>query len=130
MRRSRSATRSQGGTRVADIKWPEGLPYLMTGWSMTPGDNVLRSQPERGPAKTRRKTTAKTKSYSGSLLLTESELDTFLSFAENTLKDCTLEFTFPDYAADKEGRVRILSYSVQHENHGLYAVSIEMEVLP
>ena len=52
------------------------------------------------------------------------------AFAENTLKDCTLEFTFPDYAADKEGRARILSYSVQHEDHGLYAVSIEMEVLP
>ena len=115
---------------MADITWPETLPYLLTGWSMKPSDNVMRSQPERGPAKTRRMTTAKTKNYSGSIYLSSSQLDTFLSFVEDTIKDCSLPFLFPDYMTDKEASARITSYTVNHDGRNGYEVSIELEVLP
>lgn len=115
---------------MADITWPETLPYLLTGWSMTPSDNVLRSQPERGPAKTRRKTTAKTKGYSGSIYLSSSDLSVFLDFVENTIKDGALPFLFPDYMTNELSYARITSYSVQHDGKSGYEVSIELEVLP
>ena len=115
---------------MADISWPEKLPYLNTGWSMTPSDNILRSQPERGPAKTRRKTTAKTKNFSGSIYLSSAELDIFLEFAETTLKDCSLSFLFPDYTSDGAASVRITGYSITQESKDGYEVSIELEVLP
>lgn len=113
-----------------NIQWPEGLPYLLTGWSMSPSDNILRSQPERGPAKTRRKTTAKTKNYSGSLYLSSSELDTFLQFAEDTLMDCSLSFVFPDYASNEYAAARITSYSITQSDRNGYEVALELEVLP
>lgn len=115
---------------MADITWPETLPYLLAGWSMTPGENILRSQPERGPAKTRRKTTAKTRSYSGSLHLSSSQLGTFLTFAEDTLKSRSLPFLFPDYMENAMASCRIVSYSVTHDGKSGYEVSIELEVLP
>ena len=115
---------------MADAAWPEGLPYILTGWSMTPSENVLRSEMERGPAKTRRKTTAKTKNYSGTLLLSSSMLTTFLSFVEDTLKDASLPFVFPDYASNTEGRARIVSYSITQNTPDDYEVTLEMEVLP
>lgn len=115
---------------MADITWPEALPYLLTGWSMTPSDNILRSQPERGPAKTRRKTTAKTKNYSGSLYLSSSELDTFLEFVEDTLRDGSLSFLFPDYMTNGFASARITGYTVNHDGRNGYEVSIELEVLP
>ncbi len=115
---------------MADISWPESLPYPNSGWSMTPSDNILRSQPERGPAKTRRRSSAKAVSLSGSLLVTSSQLDTFISFAEETLLDCALPFSFPDYLRDKDGMARISSYSVTQEGADEYIISIELEVLP
>lgn len=115
---------------MADITWPDTLPYLLAGWSMTPSDNILRSQPERGPAKTRRKTTAKTKNYSGSLYLSSAQLDTFLEFAEDTIKDCSLSFIFPDYMSNEFASARITSYTVTHDGRNGYEVAIELEVLP
>lgn len=115
---------------MADITWPASLPFLNTGWTMTPADNVLRSQPERGPAKTRRKTSSKTKNYSGSIFLTSSELDTFLEFAEDTLKDCALSFSYPDYMTGLYASARITGYSITHDGRHGYDVEIELEILP
>lgn len=97
---------------------------------MTPSDNVLRSQPERGPAKTRRKTTAKTKGYSGSITLTSSELDTFVEFVETEIMDCALPFFYPDYTSNTERLCRITSYTISQDEGRLFSVSIELEVLP
>ena len=97
---------------------------------MKPSDNVMRSQPERGPAKTRRRTTAKTKNYSGSIYLSSLQLDTFLSFAEDTIKDCSLSFLFPDYMTNEFASARITSYTVNHDGRNGFEVAIELEVLP
>ena len=115
---------------MADLHWPTSLPYFDMGWSMTPSDNILRSQPERGPAKTRRKTSAKTLGFSGTLTLTSSQLDTFTGFVEETIRDTALPFLYPDYIRNEERLVRITSYTVTQESRSLYKVDLEMEVLP
>lgn len=112
------------------INYPENLPFLEIGWNYTPGDNILRSTPERGPAKTRRKTTAKVNTYSGAMTLTSSQLDVFIAFAENTLRDCTLPFLYPDWIADTASFMRITGYVIKQQTERLYEVSLELEVLP
>ena len=115
---------------MADIHWPSSLPYFDLGWSMSPSDSILRSQPERGPAKTRRKTSAKTLGYSGTITLTSSQLDAFMEFVEEAIMDTALPFLYPDYIRNEERLARITSYSITQENRTLYTVDIELEVLP
>lgn len=112
------------------INWPEGLPFLDMGWNYKPGDNILRSSMERGPVKTRRKTTAKTDGYTGSMDLTSPQLDIFINFVENTLRDCSLHFLYPNWIKDTASFMRIRSYSIQQKSQVLYSVSLELEVLP
>ena len=112
------------------IMYPSTLPFLNLGWSMVSSDNVLRSQPERGPAKTRRKTTAKTKTYSGTIVLTSEQLGIFMDFVENTIADGALSFGFPDYITNTSRKARLLSYSVKQSSALSYDIAVKIEVLP
>lgn len=112
------------------IYWPTALPYFDIGWKMTPEDNVLRSSPERGPAKTRRKTSAKIRTYSGTLSLDSEQLVIFLDFVENIIKDCALSFCFPDFLTNTDRDVRIISYSISQKGNNNYDIPLEIEVLP
>lgn len=77
--------------------WPSGLPsrWLRSGLSESLADNTIRSQVDRGPAKVRRRTVAKTRTISGQMHMTHAEWDILDDFFLNTVKE-TLPFNIAD----------------------------------
>lgn len=77
--------------------WPATLPQspLLDGYSEEAGDNVLRSQPEMGPPKTRRRFTARIDRLNLSYVMTTAQLGIFEAFWRTDLADGALPITMP-----------------------------------
>lgn len=76
--------------------WPANLPqrFLAAGYSETMPDNVLRTQMDQGPDKVRRKSTDGVWEFSGTMRMTGVQLESFLDFYRDTLKEVA-KFNFP-----------------------------------
>jgi hypothetical protein len=83
---------------------------------------------EIGPAKTRRRTTAGAGILEGTLLLSETQHSTFMTFWRTTLRSGALAFTFVSldlrFRDPPEWRI------VRTANGLVYFVTIRLEVLP
>lgn len=116
---------------MATIPWPTSLPSgVLEGTDKQTGeDNLLRSQMDIGPAKTRRRTTAGTGSLEGTLFLTQAQFDTFMQFWRSTLRSGALAFTF--YGANNFRFKTPPSWTTVRTALGPhYRVSLVLEVLP
>ncbi len=110
--------------------YPEYLPFIKTGWTLKPQNNVLSFKPDRGPNKKRRLTSAKSKILTGELLLDSKELDKFLKFYEEELKDGSINFFKRLFTTSDWEELSFLKAPVIKQNEDLsYSVSIELEVL-
>ncbi len=60
---------------MANIIWPPSLPQVMRleGLGGKKKSNVVRTQMDAGPQKTRRRYTVSTKEFTGSVVLTEAQ---------------------------------------------------------
>lgn len=78
--------------------WPVGLPqYLqMAGASKGMGNGLLEYAPEVGPSITRRRTTARMRPISGSMICSSAQITTFETFYNTTIIGGSLPFNFPD----------------------------------
>lgn len=74
--------------------WPTSLPcYPINGtFSETPQRNVVKFQPEIGPAKMRRRSTANGSVASASYKMSKAQYEDFISFYQDDLKDGSLPF--------------------------------------
>ena len=74
--------------------WPATLPddWILDGASGAFGDNTLRSQPDVGPPKLRRRSTAMPDRFSGSLLMTTTQIGYLDTFYKTTLGGGSLPF--------------------------------------
>ncbi|MDN3525631.1 hypothetical protein QWY79_10180 [Halomonas sabkhae] len=78
--------------------WPATLPDCpdSPGYSEQPQSQVTRSQPEVGPAKTRRRSTAAPRTIPVTYgLITREQADTFEAFFENDIGAGALPFDWP-----------------------------------
>jgi len=119
---------------MANQAWPAGLPNfekpLRSGFSETVGSTKKRSEMEVGPAKGRRRSTAQVDQLALSYYMTDSQVSTFESFYNSTLKNGSLRFdaTHPRTGKTKEFRIR---EDPTYEPFGNdYRVSFQVEVLP
>ena len=78
--------------------WPVGVPdqIIRDSFEYKMDDNVLRSEMDNGPEKTRVKYTKNFDTISGSLLMSTTELNTFLTWYRTTLLFGVEQFYFPD----------------------------------
>lgn len=78
--------------------WPDGIPFftLRSGYGAQPGDNVLRTPMDVGPAKVRRRTTSAPSIITGAAYMTREQAQRFEAFWRDTLKDGALSFTLAD----------------------------------
>lgn len=74
--------------------WPATLPQAPASWSEQARSNVVRTQPDSGPVKRRRRFTKAMKSARMDFLLTIEQRDTLKTFFETTLDDGLSSFTF------------------------------------
>jgi len=79
---------------MANATWPNGLPQILLkdGYGEKPGENTIETPVDSGPAKSRRRGTARVRHITASLLLTASERSTFETFHDSTLADGSLPF--------------------------------------
>jgi hypothetical protein len=113
--------------------WPITLQQLLneSGFGITRGETVLRSDMDSGPAKTRRRFTKSVDSYTASIWVDETQYLTFENFYDTTLNGGTLPFTFPHPITQVPTDFRFKSppkYSPV--GGGTWSVSFEWEKLP
>ncbi|MEG3078469.1 hypothetical protein R3F64_01195 [Halomonas sp. 5021] len=117
--------------------WPASLPQsLNIGASRKAQKGMIRSEPDTGPAKTRRRFTAVSVDYSGDMVLYGSEMQTFLAFHDDELAMGALQFDWTDPVDDSAAKVRIKEYQSEviggNEDPArrVWRLSLEIEVLP
>ena len=78
--------------------WPATLPQQLSrqGYSESLPDNVLRSEVEAGPEKTRRRFTAAPYPIRGRMMLTFTQAAELKRFFREDIADGANSFTFPD----------------------------------
>lgn len=112
--------------------WPDTLPGFNLGWKMGGlGSSVLRSSPERGPAKTRRTCSADIVTFSGSVLLDAQQYRIFLKWYHEDIADGALAFQWWDFVAFDWVYVRITSVEPENgDDPGHMTLDLTLEVLP
>ena len=82
---------------MAQPLWPSTLPFFLANLEESSGDGAVRFQPDAGPALVRRRYSAVTTQFAGSMILRGSAqkaaLDTFF---HATLSEGVFSFHFPD----------------------------------
>lgn len=64
--------------------WPGNLPtHPQYGWSESPGDSLVRTQTDAGPAKLRRRFTSTPSSFSFQFVMTKAQATRLIQFYEN-----------------------------------------------
>ncbi len=112
--------------------WPVTLPPpALNTLRESPPRNVIRSNMDKGPAKTRRRTTANIRPLSFSLNLTEAQVQTLDDFFVTTLFSGADEFDYTHPRTGAPVTVRFVQEPEYSEREGvLYNVGIALEILP
>jgi len=116
---------------MADIFWPEGLPLTlrMDGLSAKRSSSVIRTRMDAGPNKVRRRYTASTKNYTGSMLLDESQRNELEQFYRVTLADGVFRFVFTDPQTLETGEFRFTDDYTEKSADGMFEISMSLERL-
>jgi hypothetical protein len=112
---------------MADILWPATLPQAPATFSQArSGSSVLRTQPDDGPAKMRRRFTKSVKQGSMSFVLTLAQWNILEAFYETDLNEGTQFFVMnhPWYNAPRKFRIT-KPYNSSAE--GSLAVNVSMD---
>lgn len=114
---------------MASIFWPDSLPdtLLMDGLSAKRNSGVIRTKMDAGPNKARRRYTASSKTFSGKMLLTESQRLALHYFFHNELADGVLRFNFTDPQTLEVGEFRFTDDYTENSVGGWFEVSMSLE---
>lgn len=115
--------------------WPVTLPddFLLAAYSETAPDNIISSEMEIGPPKTRRRSTSATRKISGNIILTTAQVATHDTFFTTTLYDGAEPF---DWTNQRTGSTVEVMY-VPHSppvytplGNGKWNVAINLMITP
>ena len=113
--------------------WSTSLPTAMLmvdGSGGTFGDNTIRSKPDVGPAKLRRRSTARPDTFTGSQLLTAAQIAILDTFYKTTLCGGSLPFSWKHPVSGATVDMRFLSPPSFANRGKLWIVTYQLEVLP
>ncbi|WP_319758161.1 hypothetical protein [uncultured Sphaerochaeta sp.] len=108
--------------------WPQTILGPNIGWAMNMKDNLLKFEPERGPAKTRRLRSARIMELSTTLMLDDSQLTAFMNWHHDDLADGSLAFIYDDFVTDEQVTAKIISWSSKQVKPGEHEASLKLEV--
>jgi hypothetical protein len=113
------------------IFWPEVLPktLLMEGLTVKRNSNVVRTQMDAGPKKTRRRYTASVKTFTGSMLLDEEQRFILEQFYRTVIADGVLRFFFTDPQTLETAEFRFTEDYTVIEIGGLFEITMSLERL-
>lgn len=120
--------------------WPGSLPTLpLTQGNKESAPNLsIRTQVDVGPVKMRKRSTAGAWSFSASMILTNTQLGTFITFWQTTLSggSDTFEWTHPRLGTTQNMRFSappewtLIGYSAVPTIGKRWNVSMQLEMLP
>lgn len=113
--------------------WPSTLPSspLLDGFRETVPDNVLRTDMERGPAKTRRRTTSAVRKLSVNYLMSKAQVADLETFYGTELLGGSIAFDTMHPRSAAAISCRFVKPPVYSSANGEYfRVALELEVLP
>lgn len=116
---------------MAFIFWPEILPktLLMDGLSVKRESSVIRTKMDSGPKKARRRYTASTKTYSGSMILNEEQRYALDEFYHTALADGVLRFFFTDPQTLELCEFRFTEDYSENSVDGMFEIHLSLERL-
>ena len=116
---------------MADIYWPETLPQtlLMDGLSAQRNSNVIRTQMDAGPRKTRQRYTASVKVFTGRMVLDAGQRFALEQFYHTALADGALRFNFTDPQTLETGEFRFTQDYTENSLDGLFEIQMSLERL-
>ncbi|MGV7235734.1 MAG: right-handed parallel beta-helix repeat-containing protein, partial [Nitrosomonadaceae bacterium] len=93
------------------LDWPASLPqYLrLQGYAQTRVNDTIRSTMGYGPDKVRRRTTATIENVQGTLVLTDAQLSTFLTYYDDTLTGGTETLRWINFQTNALAEYRFLT---------------------
>ena len=90
---------------------------------------VIRTKMDAGPNKTRRRYTASTKTFSGSMLLNSSQRIELERFYRVSLADGALRFIFTDPQTLEAGEFRFTEDYAEKSVDGMFEITMSLERL-
>lgn len=112
--------------------WPAELPPpAINTLKETPPDNTIRTAMDRGPAKTRRRTTANVRPISFGMKLTPALVAVLDNFYNNTTFSGADEFDYTHPRTGEAVTARFVSTPEYNEQEGvLYNCTVALEIMP
>lgn len=115
--------------------WPVALPQcFLLGYSETPGDGLIETQPDIGPPISRRRSSSVTRALSGQMKMTRDQIAALRTFIDTTILGGSLPFEFDDPTST--GQTLLVKFAKgglptwQQVAGGVYQVNISLTVLP
>ena len=114
---------------MTDLKWPAGLPdvIMLSGLSGRMKGNVLRTEMDAGPAKARQRYSVSTKTFSGKVLLTESQRAVLEQWYRNDTGNGTLRFVMKDPQTLRPAEFRFTDDYDEVSKDGLWEITLPLE---
>lgn len=113
--------------------WPSELPApLRNGWGEQSQPNRVSFPPEIGPPITRRRSTVRTRVSTMTFRMSSAQLEAFVVFFENDLKDGSLRFTMahPVTSVGETWKIEDGTWAYETVDVDLYDVSLKLRMLP
>ena len=119
--------------------WPLTGTAPQFGWTESPGDSLVRTQTDAGPAKVRRRFTSTPSTFSVQFVLTKAEATRLVQFYENAADDAiagtnggALTITgLPHPRDDSSATFRFLAPPVITQTaYDVFRASLRLELLP
>ncbi len=114
---------------MTNITWPSSLPQVirLEGLGAKRKSNVIRTQMDAGPQKARRRYTAITKEFTGSVVLTESQRELLEDWYQNMIGDGALRFVMKDPQTLQLAEFRFLEEYDEEASDGLWIITMKLE---
>lgn len=109
------------------LNWPSNLPIFEIDWSLKAKDNLITNQSERGPIKSRKKSTVSINIISGQIEYSSQQFIQFQEFYKNT-DDGATSFLINDFISNKVQIARFKDWSAKRNSVNSFNVSLSLEV--
>ena len=115
---------------MTDIKWPDFLPTVrLAELTASRKSNVIRTENDSGPAKTRRRYTISTKTFAGNIIINATQRLQLEYWYKNAIADGALRFLLPDPQTLALAEFRFLEDYKEQSTDGLWKISMRLEKL-
>lgn len=115
------------------IQWPGTLPEipLKSGLNETPQDQVLRSSPDAGPGKSRRRFTAGAKNHTVMMRMSTAQVGIFEAFFDDDLHGGSLRFELAHYRTGVTKEFKFSKpYTIAPRGGSFWNVTLPLKEMP